>query len=152
MTSLRKTVGMFENCYNLKSINLEFLKNANHLINTNEMFKNCVNLTEIEFPEIETHELLFANEMFSGCISLTSINLEKLKIDNLKYITKMFYNCINLEYLNIYHLNTTKIVNADNIFGGIPTSRAIKLKIDKNITGNILMEAICSLDFILINE
>ena len=140
ITHLNTAIGMLENCYNLKNINLSFLKNDLWFAEADKMFKNCISLTKIEFPEIEIRASFTTDEMFSGCINLKYINLEKLKADSVIYIDRMFYNCINLEYLNINNLNTKDVYDADNVFYGVPKS--LDLRYNETISCRALKQQI----------
>ena len=132
--NIESTENMFENCFNLTSINLIFLKNNLHLKVARGMFKGCFNLLEINFPDVS--QLIFdlsldLSSMFMGCTNLKNVTFGK--INSIGFMESMFYDCKNLAYLNIYDLYTKNTLTFDYIFEGI--EKKIEIEYDFEKTG-----------------
>ena len=139
-SSIIYTNYMFENCYELTSINLGFLEDVKNWSSGYGMFKNCKKLKNITVPKIHANLLKRLNEMFSGCTDLTEINLGQLKTLNIFTISRMFYHCEKLETLNLSKFDTTKVTNVAGVLEGVP--RSVEIIINKNITSKIFLEEI----------
>ena len=141
MSHLKSTKNMFEDCSNLKTIDLEFLRMSPKLNDFNSMFKGCSNLTEVNFPniEIQTIFLSMAN-MFSECSNLKNVNMKGLIIPQIMYMESMFSGCKNLQRINIYNLNTFFVIAVNFIFEGV--EKKVEVEYNPKITGLKLQEEI----------
>ena len=140
MSAIIKTNYMFENCYELTSINLGFLEDTKNWSSAIGMFKNCKKLKNIISPKIPANRLSKLGEMFSGCTDLTEINFGQLKTLNIFAISRMFYHCEKLETLNLSKFDTTKVTNVIGVLEGV--LRSVEIIINKNITSKIFLEEI----------
>ena len=142
MNNLIKTDNTFENCYNLNSINLNFLQKTSYWITSEGMFKNCSKLKGITIPSVIANTLDSTKEMFSDCINLESIDLKELQANKITSLSKMFFNCKQLGNLNIYNFNTKNAVqeNFADIFEG--SKEIIKITYNSDITHELIEKEI----------
>ena len=137
--SIHLTNYMFENCYNLKSLNLGFLENAQNWSFAYGMFKNCKSLKNIKIPNVTTYLLGQVGEMFSGCTDLETIDFKQLETLNILNMSWMFYQCEKLKHLDLSKFNTKKVRKVTGVLDGVP--RNVNIIINESITGeNFLLE------------
>lgn len=87
---------MFEDCKNLKTINVSNLI-TNNIENLNSMFGNCQNLTTVVgLGTWDTSKVEYTVRMFSNCKSLTSVDLTNWDLSNVLDANQMFAYCENL--------------------------------------------------------
>ena len=134
---------MFENCYNLTSLNLGFLENAQNWSFAKGMFKNCKNLKNIKIPNVTTYRLVQVGEMFSGCTNLKTIDFKQLETKNILNISRMFYHCEKLKYLDLSKFNTLKVKNLNGVLEGVP--RNVNIIINESITNGTFSKVIKNL-------
>ncbi len=91
------------------------------------MFENCYNLTSIELSSFNTEEVCIIDNMFYDCRSLKSLNLSNFKTHKITDLDNIFYNCYSLEYLDISNFNTENTYNYRNMF--FNTSSLISLNL-----------------------
>ena len=122
---------MFESCFNIKYINLDFLEYNHNFTKANNMFIICINLLEIKFPEVYSVLETDLTDMFSGCINIRNIDLRKYEVKYVYAMSLMFRNCKKLEYIDIYNLNMTNVhfFKKNYIFEGV----------GKNATENVII-------------
>ena len=109
------TRSMFENCTNIKEIDLtEF--NLTPIINAENMFFNCKSLTSIKFGNFDTPFLNSTYKMFYHCSSLISIDLSEFNTSNVVNMGLMFYECSALESMLISNFNKAKVKNFNQTF------------------------------------
>ena len=118
LNNLIHAQNIFENCINLKNINLINMKNSNKLRNISGMFKNCTSLEELKF-NLMTKYLINMDEMFYGCDNLKSIDFANFNTDRIKNMDKMFYNCSSLKFLDISKFEISENISIKDIFSGI---------------------------------
>ena len=80
---------MFEDCTNLKSLNLSFLVYIKGLGYTSRMFKNCISLENINFQKISSFFLFNTDEKLS-CKSLGRFDLGTINTLTVTNMEKMF--------------------------------------------------------------
>lgn len=93
-------LGMFWNCYGLKTINLTGL-NTSRATSFALMFSSCTSLTSIDLSPLNASRVVSVSSMFSGCRSLTSVNLSSLKSAPLQYASSMFSGCTSLTSIDL---------------------------------------------------
>jgi surface protein len=128
---------MFEDCSNLKQINLSSFENSRSLRYASGMFKNCKSLNELNFSKFDSYNLINVEEMFYGCSNLEELNLSSFSTINAFNISKMFYGCSSLKLLDIRKFNTINIKEKDayqDIFKFIDDSPLFTLIYNKNKT------------------
>lgn len=100
-TSMMKSmVYMFENCYNLQSIDLSHFDTSNSG-SMLYMFKDCKMLHDLDLSHIDTSNMVCLDGLFSGCSSLTSLDLSTFVINDSCSFDAMLFNCRGLSKLTI---------------------------------------------------
>ena len=97
------------------------------LTNCSYMFRNLVNITEINFIDFDTSQVVNMNFMFSSCISLTKLNLTTFDTSSVKNMSCMFYNCTNLRYLDISTFNTSSVEDMSYMFSSLKKINSLDL-------------------------
>ena len=79
------------------------------------MFENCTNLKSLDLSHFNTLAVSDLSYMFNNCSSLESlkINFNTTKVVNME---RMFSSCVNLTSLNLSSFNTTLCNNFNNMF------------------------------------
>ena len=107
---------LFDQCIQLKEINLNNFNGNHKLMNISGMFKNCFSLKNVELTMEETRYLLNMDEMFYQCIQLESVKFNHFKTDRLKSINKLFYDCLSLKKIEMKNIKIPEPINIDDIF------------------------------------
>ena len=96
----------FENCKNLKNIDLTPFDGIKNLLGVEKMFANCTSLKSLYFPKINAPGLDSTANMFLGCTKLKHLDMGNFTTSNnaLYNLSNMFYDCKDLEYLDISKL------------------------------------------------
>ena len=119
-THLTKTMdGMFQNCYELKSITgLEKL-NTSNVTQMDFMFANCQALTELDLSTFNTSNVTRMFFMFAGSDALTKLDLSSFNTSKVTYMESMFENCSKLSSLTFgASFSMAKVVYKKNMFSG----------------------------------
>lgn len=104
VTNIALANSMFENCKNMKEIDLSGF-DAAKLKMTTYMFKGCSSLTSIDFSRTSfSSEIAMAGEMFEGCTNLKTLNMPGFNLatdirDGM--YDDMFTGCDSLEQLSM---------------------------------------------------
>ena len=98
---------LFENCYDL--ISIEFSENfdTSHVLCMESMFSGCDRLQYVNFTSFNTTLVGNMNYMFYQCDSLISINLSNFITKNTATINRMFSFSDQLCYIDISLIDTT---------------------------------------------
>ena len=124
--SLTDMSNMFENCQNLKKIDLSKLKNVN-VTNISNMFVGCSSLKHINFKDFNTGKVSDMSRIFSLCISLKKINLSFLKTDNVTDMSYMFFKCKSLKNIDLSAFITKKLKYMNSMFAACHSLQNINL-------------------------
>ena len=73
----------------------------NKLKNVNYMFYGCESLTNINFFNFNSQNVIDMSYMFSGCRSLTNLNLSNFNTQNVTDMSNMFSGCKSLKKENV---------------------------------------------------
>ena len=112
---LKKLNFMFYNCKSLT--NLDFSNfNTEDIINMEYMFFQCKSLTNINFSNFNTENITNMEYMFYKCKSLSDLNLSTFNTDNTIHMEYMFSNCQSLKVLNLSNFKTEKVINMNSMF------------------------------------
>ena len=123
-TSLKE---FFYNCTSLETISgLEYLNTAN-ITDMSSMFQNCYNLKSLDFTNFDTKNVLNMYFMFYNCPNLTSLDLTDFNTKNVKNMYGMFGDCSNLNSLDITNFNTAKVTDMGNMFLGCSNLTSLDL-------------------------
>ena len=125
-SKLSNLSSMFKQHYNLISTDLTikspFINDMSHT------FENCSNLKYINLSSFNGHNIKSMNSLFKGCYDLTNITgLEKLDTSFLDDIEGMFAYCKKLNEVDLSSFNLSKITNINNIFDNNESLEKIKL-------------------------
>lgn len=114
-TSLKN---FFYNCTSLETISgLEYLNTAN-ITDMGSMFQDCYNLKSLDLTKFDTKNVSSMYFMFYNCPNLTSLDLTNFNTKNVKNMNGMFGDCTHLTSLDITNFNTAKVTNMGNMFLG----------------------------------
>ena len=123
-TSLKE---FFYNCTSLETISgLEYLNTAN-ITDMSSMFQNCYNLKSLDFTNFDTKNVSNMYFMFYNCPNLTSLDLTDFNTKNVKDMNGMFGDCTHLTSLDITNFNTAKVTNMGNMFLGCSNLTSLDL-------------------------
>lgn len=123
-TSLKE---FFYNCTSLETISgLEYLNTAN-ITDMSSMFQNCYNLKSLDFTNFDTKNVSSMYFMFYNCPNLTSLDLTDFNTKNVKNMYGMFGDCSNLNSLDITNFNTAKVTDMGNMFLGCSNLTSLDL-------------------------
>ena len=123
-TSLKE---FFYNCTSLETISgLEYLNTAN-ITDMSSMFQNCYNLKSLDFTNFDTKNVSNMYFMFYNCPNLTSLDLTDFNTKNVKNMYGMFGDCTHLTSLDITNFNTAKVTNMGNMFLGCSNLTSLDL-------------------------
>ena len=123
-TSLKE---FFYNCTSLETISgLEYLNTAN-ITDMSSMFQNCYNLKSLDFTNFDTKNVSNMYFMFYNCPNLTSLDLTDFNTKNVKNMYGMFGDCSNLNSLDITNFNTAKVTDMGNMFLGCSNLTSLDL-------------------------
>lgn len=124
-------VGMFKNCSNITSLDLNFeLEEAAPM---QEMFSGCTKLESISgIEEMSTEGLTSLNSMFRNCHKLKDLDLSRWDVSSVTNMDYMFTNCYELTGIGGFDWETENLISAIAIFANCK-----KLVIDgENISFN----------------
>ncbi len=123
-TSLKN---FFYNCTSLETISgLEYLNTAN-ITDMGSMFQDCYNLKSLDLTKFDTKNVSSMYFMFYNCPNLTSLNLTNFNTKNVKNMNGMFGDCTHLTSLDITNFNTAKVTNMGNMFLGCSNLTSLDL-------------------------
>ena len=123
-TSLKE---FFYNCTSLETISgLEYLNTAN-ITDMSSMFQDCYNLKSLDLTKFDTKNVSSMYFMFNNCPNLTSLDLTDFNTKNVKDMNGMFCDCSNLTSLDITNFNTAKVTNMGNMFLGCSNLTSLDL-------------------------
>ena len=123
-TSLKN---FFYNCTSLETISgLEYLNTAN-ITDMGSMFQDCYNLKSLDLTKFDTKNVSSMYFMFYNCPNLTSLDLTNFNTKNVKNMNGMFGYCTHLTSLDITNFNTAKVTNMGNMFLGCSNLTSLDL-------------------------
>ena len=100
---------MFEGCK--KITNLDFSNfDTSNVVDMSGMFNGDINLTQLDLSKFNTSKVTNMNAMFSDCPKLTSIKgLDKFDTSKVTSMGQMFAYCSSLNKLDLSNFNTSKV-------------------------------------------
>ena len=108
---------MFQDCYNLKSLDLTKFDTKN-VSSMYFMFYNCPNLTSLDLTNFNTKNVKNMNGMFGDCTHLTSLDITNFNTQKVSNMRNMFLGCSNLTSLDLTNFNTAKVTDMHGMFNG----------------------------------
>ena len=119
--------GFFNGCKTLETISgLEYLNTAN-ITDMGSMFQDCYNLKSLDLTKFDTKNVSSMYFMFYNCPNLTSLDLTNFNTKNVKNMNGMFGDCTHLTSLDITNFNTAKVTNMGNMFLGCSNLTSLDL-------------------------
>ncbi len=136
---------MFDNCWNLTTLNLSTFDTKN-VTDMNGMFFRCNNLITLNLSNFDTKNVIKMNAMFNVCKSLTELNISNFDTRNVTNMSGMFALCESLTKLDLSNFDTNKVTNMSTMFNAC--MNLTELNISNFDTGNVtdmsLMFSYCS--------
>ena len=120
--------------------------NTSQVTNMESMFENCYILKSLDLNGFNTSSVTNMRNMFSNCRSLTSLNVKDWDTGNVTDMYGMFFNCAALTSLNVRNWNTGKVTNMQNTFSNCSalTSLDVSNWNTANVTITLSMFESCS--------
>jgi len=112
--------GMFNQSSNLTTIGDVSGWNVSNVITMKDMFKGCSSLLSVNLDTWSITNLNSIYSMFEGCTALIAINLVAWNTVGLAIMTSTFRNCTALATIDISGWNVQSLLNASNLFLGVP--------------------------------
>ena len=119
--------GMFEVCWNLKSLNVSRF-DTRQVTNMNYMFAYCTDVKSLNVSRFNTSQVTDMSHMFSGCRSLKSLDLLHFDTSQVRNMSFMFSGCENLKNLDLNHLVTDKVTDMSSMFESCYRLESLDLK------------------------
>ena len=137
--------GMFEDCYELTSLDLRGLDTSG-VTRMECMFAGCKKLKSLNVSSFDTRQVECMDGMFSRCESLTTLDLSNFKFDKVTSMMGMFANMKSLKSLDVSHFNTSKVAGFCLMFTGMNLAeldlRNFDFSVGQEFGGTIGMMAI----------
>ena len=106
---------MFKKCYDISEIDFSNFDTSN-IINMDALFYRCYSLKYLNLSNWKVDEVTSIRYLFNGCYSLSSIELPNFKNAKILLMNGMFYNCSSLTSINLSTINTSLVNNTGNLF------------------------------------
>jgi len=110
---------LFEECYNLISIDFLETFDTSHVLDMNHMFYNCLNLAQVNVSSFNTSLIGLTWNMLYGCKSLTSLDLSNFNTRNTFLMKTMFCSSSKLSYIDISSFETIYLYTLQPMFDDI---------------------------------
>lgn len=107
--------GLFNGCTNLTNANFTNFDTSN-VITMQEMFYNCSSLTNLDLSGFDTSKVTTMRSMFYGCTKLTDVNFANFDTSNVTDMSCMFQNCTSLKSLDVSSFNTKNVTTMSKMF------------------------------------
>ena len=88
------------------------------LESTSSMFSGCSNITEINFTNFDSSQVIDMSNMFGCCSSLSYIDFTNFDTSQVIDMSKMFYCCSSLSSLDLSYFDGSQIDDMDKMFFG----------------------------------
>ncbi|RHG30630.1 BspA family leucine-rich repeat surface protein, partial [Segatella copri] len=108
---------MFQDCYNLKSLDLTKFDTKN-VSSMYFMFYNCPNLTSLDLTNFNAAKVTDMHGMFNGCSALISLDLTNFNAAKVTDMHGMFNGCSALISLDLTNFNAAKVTDMHGMFNG----------------------------------
>ena len=96
---------MFKDCSNLTYLYLTSSSfDTSKVTDMESMFEGCYNLISLNLNYFNTQNVIYMNRMFYNCLNLKFLYFQSISANSLATMQQMFYNCVNLTYLDLYSL------------------------------------------------
>ena len=106
---------------------------TSNVIDMSGMFYGCTSLDSLDLSNFDTSNVIDMGIMFYGCTSLNSLNLANFNTSNVKFMDGMFDGCSSLNLLNLSNFDTSNVEFMDGMFDGCSSLNSLDLS-NFNIT------------------
>ena len=106
---------LFRGCHNISEVDFSNFDSSN-IIAMHAMFYDCYSLTSINFGNLNTSKLITFRYIFYNCISLKSLNLSNFDISQVTMMEFLFYNCTSLSNVYLPYINMENSVYMKYMF------------------------------------
>jgi len=89
------------------------------------MFEECNELKSLNLKSFSTENVDSMENMFTNCNSLSSLDLSSFNTPVLRDMDKMFYGCSSLTVIDISNLDTSNAEEYEEVFTDLPTKGTI---------------------------
>lgn len=138
-----KVSGLFRDCHSLKEI--KFGKQTINQYYTTQMFENCYNLKNVDLYNLDISKVGSMISMFYNCNSLTIVDLSSWNMNNVQNMDQMFYSCSDLKSV-IMKGGVSKLTSVTNMFGDISDVTNGKLYYDSDFDYSKIINVIPNWD------
>lgn len=114
-TSVTSAKSMFQNCYELTTLDLSSFDTSN-VTTMDGMFYNCNELTTLNLSGFDTSNVTSFVTMFSGCPKLLELDVSSFDTSNATDMRSMFYRCTALTTLDLSGFDASKVINISTMF------------------------------------
>ena len=119
-SNVTNMMSMFAICTSLADLNIRNLKTSN-VTNMANMFLSCYALSELDLSNFDTSNVTTMQGMFAGDRNLKSIKFgQSFDTSNVTKMGVMFNGCESLTELDVSNFNTSKAIDMNYMFGGLP--------------------------------
>ena len=119
-SNVTNMMSMFAICTSLADLNIRNLKTSN-VTNMANMFLSCYVLSELDLSNFDTSNVTTMQGMFAGDRNLKSIKFgQSFDTSNVTKMGVMFNGCESLTELDVSNFNTSKAIDMNYMFGGLP--------------------------------
>ena len=106
---------MFNGCSDLKTLNLTGW-DVSRVSDLRYMFAGCSSLTELNISDWNVELVTTMAHMFNGCSSLVELDVSRWDVSNLEDMSYMFYECASLTNLDLANWNVVNLENMEYAF------------------------------------
>ena len=126
--SINATRYSFSNCKNLTYVyggaTADTFTNVTNMM---YLFNNCTNLKTIDLSNFNTSNVKYMWGMFMNCTSVENLDVSTFDTSNVETMLGMFANCQKLKSLNLNNFNTSKVTGMYNMFVGCKELKELDL-------------------------
>ena len=108
--------GLFQGCYNLRTISFGDLFHTDEATSMASMFSNCANLESVDLHVLKTGNVTDMSNMLYNCQSLSSINVSSWNVSKVKNMSRLFEECTNAKTLLVYNWDVSNVENMSHMF------------------------------------
>ena len=119
--------GLFNGNKNLISIEFSPLFKTEHINEMNFMFQNCKNLKSVDVSNLNTKNVVYMEYMFAGCSSLKNVDVRHFNTENVEKMNSVFQGCSSLESMDLSTWNTKKMKNIEYLFARCNSLTSVNL-------------------------
>ena len=126
VTGATSAASMFENCTNLKTVDLTGF-DTEKVTNMDNMFRYCRSLTDVDVSGFKTENVTNMRGMFSYCESLTQLDLSNFNTMNVDCMMYLIYECFSLIEVDVSSFDITNATDLRYMFAGCDSLKELDL-------------------------